>query len=1524
MMSLLILNQKVLYLVLLITLLYGLTSAIQNITIYVQEEGIDQSECMEGNGSIPCHTLSYVLSQINNRSDDTFNGTNISVYVYITYYQEITNLSLIQLLVNLYLIGVDNPVLDFSGIDDVFAVYGGGSFSAENITYYNIWVSFYFIVTVSFNKCIFTSGNSTLADIETLSTKYIYNLALSNCLFRINNAQSAFILIQSVSNVEISGCEFYDEDGFIRIELEQVHNLTIINCLFHNNDGELALIWIQNVFNVDISGCEFYQNKYQTSLISEQVHNLTINNCSFHNNDAQSKLIVIQNVFNVDISGCEFYRNEGQMYLIMIMIGSEQVHNLTISNCLFHNNDAQSELFHNNEALSGLIGIGNVLNVEISECEFFQNEGQISIGFEQVHNLTVSNCLFGNNVAQIALVGIQNVSNVGISGCEFQNSQSYLILIESPNFITISNCLFHNNDAQQLLIMIENVSNVEISGCEFYQNEGQKYLIMISIGLEQIHNLINISNCLFYNNDAQLYTLVGIQNISNVEISDEFYKNSQPYLKWSSLEQVRNLTISNCLFHNNDAQQALILIFYGIFFNVEISGCEFYQNEGQTHLIMFESEQVHNLIISNCLFYNNEAQQQLISIHQVHNFTISNCLFCNNDAQQMLIMIYYVFNVEISGCEFYQNRGQESLLLVLTYFFDMDNCTIYDNNDIKDTIFNLGTSSSESMFTITNCLFSNNTSGANILGITSDKLYMSNINLVSNKIKWIEYSIIRITGILLSHEQNLNISNINFINNTGTGLKLKDVKMYFNNITFYNNTGVHGGGMSLYHTHIYLIGPLIFERNTALFGGAIYFAIAEVLGVPDNCTTFERIIFTGNSAGTLGPDVFIEDGFSVSDIIYYTFPCINNTIQNHVRGDHIISGPYNITINPQSNSTITLFPGQKLTYSAKVTDYFGNLTSCLVNIILECGNNFCEHVQLTGEAQSLLSTSNFTTSLYLTSNVEHHDYSLKLRFLCLDTNAEVYANMNLTTCPLGYVFQTLQKSQRILGTCECVDIASDNVQCDFMLGVACIRLGYWLGKINADDVLEDTLIDTALCQYPYCKTDLPPCPIIGLIQTYNQLPVAQDEQCNGLYGGLLCRSCREDAVFSFEAVNCIPSSKCELWQPYVTLLLVVVFQLVLGFVIVMVLKASFKTGIGHLYGPLFFIAVLRLIPFGYYKQYVQLEFIISIFQSVLLLNLEVFGQLPWCFFSDINPLLNYSLHFLGPFIIAVVLLSTVLLARYYPRQFLSIQSSPVQAICLLILLSFWSVSDTCIQLLKPTTTLSGVKGWRVALQPNIQYLKDPYHIVTWIISTVLLIFLLVPFILLLFLSPLLRRKFNLTRIQPLLDAFQSCYDDKFRWYSGVYLLSWIILNINMPYYVMEIILVSISILHFMIQPYKYRWLNIVDTLLLVDLIMFAFFTSVDSPNRKETVPISYILVVLPLTYITIGVVWIISVIIRKWCKCKVSTRKNTNEEEMVNLLEDEEEEEVVDSGDRDIHIGVSSTVVERPVCRRDSLIFDDN
>ena len=83
-------------------------------------------------------------------------------------------------------------------------------FYTENITFYEIWVSLYSIVTVSFNKCLFTSGDS---NIETLYIEDIYNLTISNCSFRNNDAVSELIIIHNVFNVEIYKSEFYQNKG---------------------------------------------------------------------------------------------------------------------------------------------------------------------------------------------------------------------------------------------------------------------------------------------------------------------------------------------------------------------------------------------------------------------------------------------------------------------------------------------------------------------------------------------------------------------------------------------------------------------------------------------------------------------------------------------------------------------------------------------------------------------------------------------------------------------------------------------------------------------------------------------------------------------------------------------------------------------------------------------------------------------------------------------------------------------------------------------------------------------------------------------------------------------------------------------------------------------------------------------------------------------------------------------------------------------------------------------------------------
>jgi len=213
-----------------------------------------------------------------------------------------------------------------------------------------------------------------------------------------------------------------------------------------------------------------------------------------------------------------------------------------------------------------------------------------------------------------------------------------------------------------------------------------------------------------------------------------------------------------------------------------------------------------------------------------------------------------------------------------------------------------------------------------------------------------------------------------------------------------------------------------------------------------------------------------------------------------------------------------------------------------------------------------------------------------------------------------------------------------------------------------------------------------------------------------------------------------------------------------------------------------------------------------------------------------------------------------------------LQDSPVQAMCLLILMSFWSLADTSLRLIVSVPLQSGeVSETRVALFPEIQYLQNPYHIPLWIVSIVVLLFF-VCFVAMLAITPLLAKKYNLNKIKPLLDEFHSCYKDEYRWYSAVYPASWLVLQISSEYFFIFLTLFSILLsTNFIVRPYKNKWMNRMDTLLLTDLVLLTFLTHVHvsslsaSDDITFAVVLVYILALAPLLLITIGGIVMIAV-----------------------------------------------------------------
>ena len=193
-----------------------------------------------------------------------------------------------------------------------------------------------------------------------------------------------------------------------------------------------------------------------------------------------------------------------------------------------------------------------------------------------------------------------------------------------------------------------------------------------------------------------------------------------------------------------------------------------------------------------------------------------------------------------------------------------------------------------------------------------------------------------------------------------------------------------------------------------------------------------------------------------------------------------------------------------------------------------------------------------------------------------------------------------------------------------------------------------------------------------------------DRQCSEGRGGTLCKSCRLGFAFTFTSTSCVSVQDCSWWQPYLILAVSVMFQLLLAILLFLVVRFKLALGSGFLYGPMLFLAMVSHLSLEQYSKYLSLRTVISIITSIPLLNFKVFGLVPWCFFQSLAKLYNYSLRYLGTLIVLAVILFISLVARWCPNALRRWQCSPLKAMSLLMLLSFWSLADTSVNILKPT------------------------------------------------------------------------------------------------------------------------------------------------------------------------------------------------------------------------------------------------
>ena len=1004
--------------------------------------------------------------------------------------------------------------------------------------------------------------------------------------------------------------------------------------------------------------------------------------------------------------------------------------------------------------------------------------------------------------------------SIDFQGCGVNDSGS--LKFSEVKAINVVNSKFSESEG----IIVQSVASVTITGCHFVSS----YIPVIDIDLS---TLVKDFTGIVFNNTIEEISSFH-DNVINVNIAPE-YKNAFRMTYDTNIFNTINYIYESVIAFSSHSKQIKEI-------NLIINGCSFTLNIAPRQISI------------NVTTSSSTKVRVLVNDTQFKgNYIMTNRLLPQNTQEQTGLIVIYIAGTtnkhnifQYSYNKFIGNQ-KGSIMNVIDYTGS------YHIMSYTKVLENFAT-----------------TKHVKFEGSKEQKiiLRMQSISLFHN---YVEYDILYIDDVIgVLHISNASVVLIdsNFSLNFGSTLSLLQSTIDFQgNISFQQNTGIRGGALHINYNSSIVATKLAYINiinNTAQYGGAIYIGNNNNPCILDKKSNI-NISFIGNDAATLGPS------------IYSVAPhCHCNYSSDHIyfdREPHIVSSPTNISTHQDK---VYAFPGESITFNLTSTDCSGVDSSCLAYISLICKDAVdCPSIIFKKSSAFFITTGHINTDITfrtVSSPTTSKFNGLVLIMKCIDGPqvASGQVQIYIANCPQGLSYSSKTKQ------CQCTQVTDDsNFACNDVEGKACIHKGYWYGTVANDG----TYI-TAQCPSSQCNIDIDdPCPNVVLNGVENKdfvsLSKVGHDQCINGHTGIMCTKCKPNTSVTLSNIICIPSDQCHPAHPYILLIIISSWPLLVGIIIMVIVQFKEKCLSSYLYGPLFFLAVAGQIPLNLYP---KLSNILTFFVSTMLLGVRILGTVPLCFFQ-IGPVWTYVVHYIAPTVITIILVMTYCLAHCCPRMFSRIQRSPVQAMCLLILLSFWSSSQASIALITPISLPH--TSLRVAVQPSLPYLHGE-HIPLWLLGVSVLIALAIVSILLV-VSPLLSRKINLNNIKPFLDEFQSCYHDNYRWYAGVYFCAWsvieILVTVSSDFIIVQTIIAVLLIGQFLFQPYKSKWLNTMDGLFLLDLVLLISLAQHQATHTTFETVLMYILILGPLIWMVGGVLVVIVNKMRRIQRVKTCCRR---------------------------------------------------
>ena len=320
---------------------------------------------------------------------------------------------------------------------------------------------------------------------------------------------------------------------------------------------------------------------------------------------------------------------------------------------------------------------------------------------------------------------------------------------------------------------------------------------------------------------------------------------------------------------------------------------------------------------------------------------------------------------------------------------------------------------------------------------------------------------------------------------------------------------------------------------------------------------------------------------------------------------------------------------------------------------------------------------------------------------------------------------------------------------------------FWVGYDSDNE--SRGLILHPHCLFDYCTSQ----------ETY-LVVVDSDKQCNYNRSGLLCGRCGENLSLVLGSSRCLQCS-----NSYLSLLVAFTFAGIALVLLLLVLRLTVAAG--TINGLIFYANIIAVNSAIFFQPQItnvptlQTANVLSVFIAWLNLDLGI----ETCFYNGMDAYAKSWLQFLFPLYVWALVGMTIVGSYYSGRVARVFGRNPIAVLATLFLLSYAKLLRTVIAVLS-YTSLEYPNNKQIAVwlyDGNVRYLSGK-HIPLFTAAMVCLIFLFLPYTMLLIFSQWLQAKshlkifsrINSRYVKPFLDAYHAPYTNNHRYWTGLMLL----------------------------------------------------------------------------------------------------------------------------------------------------------